>query len=481
MKNKNIVSIVKTSTSGYPKAPFNPNKKYPEFDKFKVYKLELQKNNSVYSAVRESLYQLELDKNNYNTSGWNPFKNLISSGEKVVIKPNLVLAEHPLGEKGIECTISNASIIRPIIDYLILATNGNVKITICDVPLQQAKWDKLIEYSGLKELVEYYNKRGIKIDLFDLRLEISYLNNEGIITKRVRKKRDPLDYSVVNLGRKSALTPIIKSYKKFEITNYGSGTVPKHHNPKKNEYLIPNTILDCDLFINIPKLKTHRKAGITFALKNLIGINGDKSWIAHHRRGIPEMGGDEYPQFKLKNLLKYFWVRIKNSKYKWFATLLLKNYKKIFTKNKTFAELKFEGNDLSGITEGSWYKNDTIWRCIIDINNILFFANKLGKIEKEIQRKYLSIGDAIISGEGEGPMENTPKDTGMIISGYHPFAIDKVSADIMGFIPNRINLLKKGEKFLFEKVGKIKIIKNKKEIRFNFKTPKNWNYIKKYE
>ena len=34
-----------------------------------------------------------------------------------------------------------------------------------------------------------------------------------------------------------------------------------------NEYCISNTILDADVIINIPKLKTHKKAGITVCLK----------------------------------------------------------------------------------------------------------------------------------------------------------------------------------------------------------------------
>jgi len=32
-------------------------------------------------------------------------------------------------------------------------------------------------------------------------------------------------------------------------------------------------------------LKLHRKAGITCALKNLIGINGNKEYLPHHRLG----------------------------------------------------------------------------------------------------------------------------------------------------------------------------------------------------
>jgi len=148
--------------------------------------------------------------------------------------------------------------------------------------------------------------------------------------------------------------------------------------------------------------------------------------------------------------------------------------------NKTFSESKIEGSGIQGITEGSWCQNDTIWRCIIDINNLLLFADKSGIIKEEVQRKYLSIGDGIISGEGEGPMENTPKNTGVIISGYHPLAIDKVAVDLMGFVPEKINLLSQGEEFLFKKVGEIEVIKNEKDIQFSFQVPRNWECIKRF-
>ena len=40
----------------------------------------------------------------------------------------------------------------------------------------------------------------------------------------------------------------------------------------------------------------------------------------------------------------------------------------------------------------------------MDLNKILFYADKNGHIHDEIQRKTLNIGDMIISGEKEGPV-----------------------------------------------------------------------------
>ncbi|SFB14023.1 hypothetical protein SAMN05216587_11543 [Selenomonas ruminantium] len=44
---------------------------------------------------------------------------------------------------------------------------------------------------------------------------------------------------------------------------------------------------------------------------------------------------------------------------------------------------------------GSWYGNDTIWRTIADLNHILYYANKEGKLQEKRQRKVLIVADMI--------------------------------------------------------------------------------------
>ena len=304
MNSHNIVYVHESNTFDYPNAPFHPSQVYPEFNSNFLFQMETNKANTVYNSVRETLIGLKFDAENEGMNKWNPFKNYVKSGQSVVIKPNLVYHDHPFGIKGTLSTITNASIIRPIIDYVLLATGGDCKITVCDVPLQSANWETIITINGLKDLVKFYKERNIDINLLDLRYEISTKNKQKIIVKRDFRVRDPLGYAYVDLGKKSELMPIINYCDRFEITDYGSGTVPKHHNPEKNEYCIAKTILECDFFINIPKLKTHRKAGLTCAMKNVIGINADKSWIAHHTRGKKGSGGDEFKDVQLYPLLK---------------------------------------------------------------------------------------------------------------------------------------------------------------------------------
>lgn len=435
--NEKIVSVVFANSKKYPKPPFAPPKIYPEFIGSKIFMTELDPVNEVYSNVRETFLNLGLDKKNFGSKKWNPLGELVKKGQKVVIKPNLVIDSHPFGRRGIEAMITHASLIRPIIDYLFLATDNDLKVTICDVPLQSARWSELIKWSGLKKLVEYYKRKDLKVDLFDLRYEIAIQNKEGVYYKKIKKIRDPLGYQRVDLGKKSYIQEVIHDYKKLEITDYGIGTVAKHHNPQKNEYLVCKTILDADLFINVPKLKTHRKAGITASLKNLIGINGDKSWIAHHRRGV-----DEYEKLNLLKYLKWrtaYYLKIFTPKK--FVTFVYKLHRVVLLRGLS---LKEHGMKEGGVLEGNWYGNDTVWRTILDLNNIIMFSDKNGMMKNKKQRKYLSITDGIIGMEKEGPMEGFPKKSGLIVGGFNPVATDAVSAYLMGFDYKKIPQIKEG-------------------------------------
>lgn len=442
MIKENIVSIIKWNTK-YPILPYNPNKIYGEFSDFNKINLELDENNSVYEMVRDCFIKLELDKTNIWTKAWNPLWELVSKWENVVIKPNLVYHNHPLWEEWILSMISNASIIRPIIDYILLATDWDVKITICDVPLQSANWEEIIKYSWLEELVNFYKKNSVNISLLDLRLEISTQNKEWIIISREKIERDPLWYTAVNIWENSSLMPIIKYSKKFEITDYWSGTVEKHHNKDINEYLVPNTILNSDLFINIPKFKTHRKAWITFWLKNIVWINWDKSWLAHHRKWAKNEWWDEYDKFTINSWLRtnMIWYLKQSKLWIVITKVLYRVYRIIVLKWVEPKKVYMEWNN-KPITEWSWYWNDTIWRCIKDLNNIIFFTDKNWILQKNKQRKYLLVWDWIMWWDKEWPMEQTPKYPWIIIWWFNPVYTDSVAATIMWFDYKKIPQIK---------------------------------------
>jgi uncharacterized protein (DUF362 family) len=61
---------------------------------------------------------------------------------------------------------------------------------------------------------------------------------------------------------------------------------------KLGSLYLPHTVLDCDLLVSLPKMKTHHWAGATLAMKNLFGVvpGGIYGWPKNvlHWAGIPE-------------------------------------------------------------------------------------------------------------------------------------------------------------------------------------------------
>ena len=80
----------------YPKTcPFHPDRAFPELNG--LYECSLDAGNRVYGAVRDLLISLDMDRENIGKETWNPFSDIIRKGDRVVIKPNLVL--HHSGRK----------------------------------------------------------------------------------------------------------------------------------------------------------------------------------------------------------------------------------------------------------------------------------------------------------------------------------------------------------------------------------------------
>ncbi|MBK7626716.1 MAG: DUF362 domain-containing protein [Bacteroidales bacterium] len=67
------------------------------------------------------------------------------------------------------------------------------------------------------------------------------------------------------------------------------------HNGFNNLYRVSRTVVECDVFINLPKLKTHKKSGITCCLKNLVGINTYRNYLPHCSLGTKRKGRPIYP------------------------------------------------------------------------------------------------------------------------------------------------------------------------------------------
>jgi hypothetical protein len=92
--------------------------------------------------------------------------------------------------------------------------------------------------------------------------------------------------------------------------------------------------------------------------------------------------------------------------------------------------------------EGAWYGNDTAWRMCLDLNRILVYGDVDGRLRQLPQRTIISITDAIIAGEGEGPLEASPVNSGFLTGALNAAAADYVHARLMGLDPDRIPIIR---------------------------------------
>jgi hypothetical protein len=206
------------------------------------------------------------------------------------------------------------------------------------------------------------------------------------------------------------------------------------HTLTTNKFLIPKAILDADLVINVPKVKVHQKAGITGALKNLVGLNGHKDYLPHFRFGCPATGGDEYPDGNAVWDFRWYcmhqgWDAESGWQNRLWSLLgdvvQVASYKLGLVKKVDYA-----------LGNGSWYANDTLWRTVLDINRAFFYYNRTTKHVAGSPDKtcnYLVISDGLVGGEGEGPLAPSPIRSGFMLAGRNPVAVDAVQASLMGF------------------------------------------------
>lgn len=426
-------AVIADSNISYPSFPYDPPQKYPELPD----DTNTDSTNKLYTAVREILINLKLDEENYNTPGWNPFKEFIKPNQSILIKPNWVLDYNPIDE-SIDSLITHSSIIRTVIDYILKALNYAGQITIADAPLQMCDFDSMLKKNRCKDLIDLYASKFLNVSftIIDMRKTVLKRSQSKIMLKSNQdsKEGDPKGYTLVDLAGESLLKDIDDRYERFRVTCYDHNLLHKHHNREKHEYLISNSILEADAIINLPKMKCHKKAGLTGALKNLIGINGHKEYLPHHINGSFVEGGDQYiyPSFFKKtynNLYDKYWSsEICSGKFTAITIALI---------SKAIRTFAIDDN-----LEGSWFGNETIPRTTIDLNHIAYYYDIQNKTlcDKQ-QRPAFHLLDGIVAGEGNGPLKPQARKVGVLIGGFNPVMVDSAMASMLGYNPSLIKTL----------------------------------------
>ena len=302
----------------------------------------------------------------------------------------------------------------------------------------------MIEMFGVDQILHLYdNAKHFPIKVSDLRRRKAITKGSGtVILNRIDLPGDSKGYSKICLDKFSEFCNIEKKKHRLRGGDYNSDNTLSHHENSRHEFLVANSALDADVIINVPKLKTHKKAGVTLNLKNMVGIIGDKNWLPHFQLGSRVRGGDEYPYSGLlreaENIAKDCFLRYIYGAGKPVLNLaqIVSKAHRIFTRKTGFASIR----------SGSWHGNDTIWRSIVDINKIVVFADRQGIIRETPQRRLFSVVDGVIAGEKDGPLSPSPKNAGILCAGKDWTTVDIVLATYMGFdylkIPQFVNALR---------------------------------------
>lgn len=363
--------------------------------------------------------------------GKGPFGSLIEPGTRVLIKPNFVL-HHNQGNGGMEPMITHQSVVKAVVSAAL--ESDAAEVLVGDAPIQTCDFPALVRETGLDAWAETLVKansrfRGVK----DFRRTTAkYVNGVRLADENVLPEDE---FVLFDLGSESLLEPITDDKDDFRVTCYDPRLLAKTHGRGRHRYLVAKDVIAADVVINLPKLKTHKKAGITCALKNLIGINGNKEYLPHHRLGGANLGGDCYPgDSRVKRLLEYAADQ--------------QNISDSAAKGRVWNGLATQLNrvlhlmgDNLGI-EGSWSGNDTIWRTGLDLNRILLYGQVDGTIAETPRRRVVHLTDAIVAGQGDGPLSPQPLSMGLLFAGNNAAAVDWFGARLLGYDPQLVPIVR---------------------------------------
>jgi hypothetical protein len=206
--------------------------------------------------------------------------------------------------------------------------------------------------------------------------------------------------------------------------------------------------MNADVVISVPKMKVHKRSGVTLNVKGLVGICTNKNFLVHYILGEPSKGGDQIPDGFLtpKETRVVGFERWMYDHFLSHRSLALEMVHRVIfgvLYLKVGQRLGFRVPKQKRLSEpGNWYGNDSTWRMATDLFKVLLFADKNGELKSKRQRRLFSVVDGIIGGENKGPLTPDPKPSGVMVGGENLLAVDIAAARLMGFDPEKLKLYK---------------------------------------
>lgn len=428
-----MISVIADPTLAYPPrdSHFAPSERFPEYRFDEI----AREPNRVYAAVRACLVQAGLDRERFGTPEWNPLGQFIRPGQKVFVLCNFVLhrREHE-SQADFDSKCTHGSVVRALLDYLLIAVGPSGSIGFGNSPLQQTNWQAVTDETGARLVADYYQTVGAPVELKDLRLFVAERGALGS-TSVVERRDESAGGVSVDLGRDSLLEGLDNvAAARFRVSDYNPDRTDAYHACGSHHYVLNRSVADADVIVSLPKLKTHEKVGITCAVKGCVGAIGHKDCLAHHRFGPSGKGGDEYPRdpFGMLRVLSRFHDSVQRTRPESSSGSLLRVVDKV----------------ARGVTRrivpeigGAWSGNDTAWRMSVDIARAICYTHA-GRLTCDRVKPHLALIDGVIGGEGKGPLRPTAVPSGVLLWSDNPVAADVGAAWLMGYDPMRLAIVR---------------------------------------
>jgi uncharacterized protein (DUF362 family) len=422
----NVVSVCRDPGLAYPAtADHSPPERFPE----SPFPDAPPGGSRVYGLVRRALAGSGADAGRFGTPEWNPLGEWIAPGERVFVLPNFVVDRRP-GEalEDFQGKCTHGSVLRAVLDYAAIAAGSPGAVAFGNASLQSCDYASVAEATGAAEVGRFYRERaGADAGPHDLRGVVTVWTRFGALLERSERSAD--DVVLVDLGAHSLLEELDGGggTPEFRVGDYDRREIAEYHGPGRHVYAVNRRVLEAGTIVSVPKLKTHEKVGITCALKGTVGAIARKECLAHHRKGGPRQGGDEYPaDTPVHHLASAFADRV--------TTLdagVASNVARVASKGLYKALRLGPG----GIMAGAWHGNDTAWRMAVDIARVLRFARLDGTLADTPQRRHLVVVDGVVGGEAEGPVYPRGFPAGVVAFGSDPVWTDAACALLMRFDP----------------------------------------------
>lgn len=388
-------------------------------------------------------------------------------GKRVMMKPNWVI--HSRRESDDWCLHTSHGFLLAALRAVLACAPE--RVLIGDAPIQGCHWDQLVTPSFVEEVHRLGHMVHVPVEIRDFRRKTfePWLNNP--VTDR-----HPLsEYALFDTGERSYLEPVTRGGRtRFRVNDYDPGVLSKRHAPGRHLYTVTKAFFENEVVLSLPKVKTHQKVGLTAAVKNLVGLVGDKEGLPHHRLGGTQQGGDSYPG---GNRLRYMAELASD-----FADR--RQGKPLYRAGSRLSDLflrlvpeQFRGG------RGAWPGNDTTWRMVMDLNKIALYGTADGQLAQEPQRVVYSLCDGIIGGEGDGPLNSQPLPLGVLSLTNHSGMNDIAMATLLGMDPERLPMLQEAARL--QGRDKVRLTWNCREIslddlrpyRIKTQPPPGWEVV----